>query len=318
MWPARGRAPGLKWTGHVTCKLSFSMVRQLSCQAGSSAATPCCQAGSSAATPCCQVGSSAATSCCQAVAAQLPGWQLSCRIRQLSCQTWAAELPSAVTTIACMHLIRNHPAKSAPLDALLPSCVRPQGMILRAHAAELARDLRHSAPPRRSRAGGTERSSEFGCVLMCGSPLCVGRPNGAQAARCPLVPRIVPRNLPVPCTLTTRFRARRRRNSRGAGISAECLKSANLCLTASSRAGGLASRPSSISRRVGSDPFPSSLPLTKNIVGTDVSVWCGCAPPALAPTAYSLALPPTPALPRRRHAAAPPSWQWQRREREAF
>ena len=213
----------------MTCKLSFSMVRQLSCQAGSSAATPCCQAGSSAATPCCQAGSSAA------------------RLRQLS----------AVTTIACMHLIRNHPAKSAPLDALLPSCVRPQGMILRAHAAELARDLRHSAPPRRSRAGGTERSSEFGCVLMCGSPLCVGRPNGAQAARCPLVPRIVPRNLPVPCTLTTRFRARRRRNSRGAGISAECLKSANLCLTASSRAGGLASRPSSISRRVGLDPFRS-------------------------------------------------------------
>ena len=113
MWPARGRAPGLKWTGHVTCKLSFSMVRQLSCQAGSSAATPCCQAGSSAATTCCQVGSSAATSCCQAVAAQLPGWQL-------SCQTWAAQLPSAVTTIACMHLITRQ--KAPRVDALLPSC----------------------------------------------------------------------------------------------------------------------------------------------------------------------------------------------------
>ena len=72
-----------------------------------------------------------------------------------------------------------------------PAKLRPQGMILRAHAAELARELRHSVPPRLSRAGGTERSSEFGCVLMCGSPLCAGCPNGAQAARCPLEPRIV-------------------------------------------------------------------------------------------------------------------------------
>ena len=41
-------------------------------------------------------------------------------------------------------------------------------------------------------------------------------------------------------------------------------------MTASSWAEGLASRPSSISRRVGSDPFRSIAPLTKNIVGTDV------------------------------------------------
>ena len=54
-------------------------------------------------------------------AAQLPGWQLSCRIRQLSYQTWAAQLPSAVTTIACMHLITRQ-KKRPGWTTLLPSC----------------------------------------------------------------------------------------------------------------------------------------------------------------------------------------------------
>ena len=52
------------------------------------------------------------------------------------------------------------------------------------HPAELARDTRHGATARRSRTGGAEMSSEFGCVHMCDPP---GRPNGAQAARCRLV-----------------------------------------------------------------------------------------------------------------------------------
>ena len=129
-------------------------------------------------------------------------------------------------------------------------------MILRAHAAELARGLRHSAPSRRSRAGGTERSSEFGCVLMCGSPLCVGRPNGAQAARCPGAAHCAaesPRAMHINDTLP------RAPSSRLTWRWEKCRmpEERQSVLTASSRAGGLASRPSSISRRVGLDPFRS-------------------------------------------------------------
>ena len=202
MWPARGRAPGLKWTGHVTCKLSFSMVRQLSCQAQ----LPGRQLSCHPLLPGRQLS-------CHPL---LPGWQLSCQAllpgggssaARLAAQLPdpAAQLPDLGSSAAercndnCMHAF-NHPAEKAPRVDDAPAKLRPQGVILHAHAAELARELRHSVPPRLSRAGGTERSSEFGCVLMCGSPLCAGCPNGAQAARCPLEPRIERRNLPGPCT----------------------------------------------------------------------------------------------------------------------
>ena len=49
MWPARARDLSLRWSRHATCKLSFSVVRQLGCCRAGSPAAAIMPAGSRAA-----------------------------------------------------------------------------------------------------------------------------------------------------------------------------------------------------------------------------------------------------------------------------